>query len=74
MRCVFMINMPLSDSAPIFDATIYVRQTAALLGLTLPLEIEAGVIANFEHIAMIAQPLVTFLLPETVESAATFEP
>ncbi|HIK43956.1 MAG TPA: DUF4089 domain-containing protein [Leptolyngbyaceae cyanobacterium M65_K2018_010] len=60
--------------APIFDATTYVQQTAALLGLPIPAAIEAGVIANFEQIQAIAQPLVALNLPEALESATTFAP
>ncbi|NJL48815.1 MAG: DUF4089 domain-containing protein [Leptolyngbyaceae cyanobacterium SM2_5_2] len=59
---------------PPFDATTYVCQTAALLGLVIPPEIEAGVVANFEHIQAIAQPLMALNLPDSLESAATFQP
>jgi hypothetical protein len=61
-------------TSPTFDATTYVCQTAALLGLTIPTEIETGVVANFEHIQAIAQPLMAFHLPDSLESAATFQP
>jgi hypothetical protein len=57
-----------------FDATTYVCQTAALLELPIPPEIETGVVANFEHIQAIAQPLMAFYLPDTLEGAATFQP
>ena len=57
-----------------FDAATYVDQAAALVGLSLPASLRAGVIANFEHIQQIAQPVMEFSLPITVESAATFEP
>jgi hypothetical protein len=61
-------------SSPPFDAATYVDQTAALVGLTLPPPLRAGVIANFEHLYAIAQPVVEFTLPDTVTSAARFEP
>lgn len=57
-----------------FDMANYVDLMAATLGLSLPDEIKAGVVANVEHIFAIAQPVLTFPLPDTVESAATFEP
>ncbi|PZV08896.1 MAG: DUF4089 domain-containing protein [Leptolyngbya sp.] len=56
------------------DFEIYVEVIAPALGLTIPDEIKAGVVANVEHIFAIAQPVLTFPLPDTVESAATFEP
>jgi hypothetical protein len=61
-------------SSMAFDAAIYVDQASALLELSIPPELRSGVIANFEHLQSIAQPVVDFVLPETVESAATFEP
>ncbi len=57
-----------------FDAAIYVEQTAALLDLSIPPTLREGVVINFEHIKDIAQPVIAFSLPETIESAATFEP
>ncbi|MBD2106794.1 MULTISPECIES: DUF4089 domain-containing protein [unclassified Nodosilinea] len=57
-----------------FDTATYVDLMAATLGLTIPDEIKAGVVANVEHIFAIAQPVLTFPLPDTIESAATFEP
>lgn len=57
-----------------FDTATYVDLMAAALGLTIPDEIKAGVVANVEHVWAIAQPVLTFPLPDTVESAATFEP
>ncbi|MBW4485412.1 MAG: DUF4089 domain-containing protein [Tildeniella torsiva UHER 1998/13D] len=56
------------------DMASYVDLMAATLGLDIPEEIKAGVVANVEHIFAIAQPVLTFPLPDTVESAATFEP
>ena len=57
-----------------FDGATYVDQASALVGLSIPPSLRSGVIANFEHIQQIAQPVMEFALPETVESAATFEP
>ncbi|MEA5450611.1 DUF4089 domain-containing protein [Leptolyngbya sp. CCNP1308] len=56
------------------DYTAYVEAMSAALDLPIPDEIKAGVVANVEHIFAIAQPVLTFPLPDTVESAATFEP
>ena len=56
------------------DVAVYVDLMAATLELSIPEEIKAGVVANVEHIFAIAQPILTFPLPDTVESAATFEP
>lgn len=57
-----------------FDTATYVDLMATTLGLSIPEEIKAGVVANVEHIFAIAQPVLTFPLPDTVESAPTFEP
>ncbi len=56
------------------DVAIYVEAMAAALELAIPNEIKPGVVANVEHIFAIAQPVLTFPLPDSVESAATFEP
>jgi hypothetical protein len=56
------------------DLAAYVEAMATALELTIPEEIKPGVVANVEHIFAIAQPVITFPLPDTVESAATFEP
>ncbi|TVP69660.1 MAG: DUF4089 domain-containing protein [Leptolyngbya sp. LCM1.Bin17] len=47
---------------------------ATMLDLPIPASLQAGVVANLEHIRTIAQPVITFALPDTIESAATFEP
>ncbi|PSR14377.1 DUF4089 domain-containing protein [filamentous cyanobacterium CCP3] len=60
-----------SDS---IDLTDYVDAIAKVLDLTIPDEIKPGVVANVEHVWDIAQPVLTFPLPDTVESATTFEP
>lgn len=56
------------------DLEIYIEVIASTVGLTIPEEIKAGVVANVEHIWAIAQPVLTFPLPDTLESAPTFEP
>jgi len=56
------------------DFAVYVDVVAATLALAIPDEIKAGVVANVEHLWAIAQPVLTFPLPDTVESATTFEP
>ena len=52
----------------------YVAQTTKLLGLTLPESIEPGVVENFARLIAIAQPVLEFEVPDTVEPAPTFEP
>lgn len=65
--------MNLETPCPV-DFAAYVEAMAAALELAVPDEIKPGVVANVEHIFAIAQPVLTFPLPDTVESAATFEP
>jgi Protein of unknown function (DUF4089) len=52
----------------------YVDLMAAVVGLPLSPEHRSGVIANFERIHTIAQLVMEFPLPETVEAAPVFEP
>ncbi|WP_035991324.1 DUF4089 domain-containing protein [Leptolyngbya sp. KIOST-1] len=54
--------------------TNYIDAIATSLGLSIPAEIKPGVVANVEHLWELAQPVLTFPLPDPVESAATFEP
>ncbi|MGB3136291.1 MAG: DUF4089 domain-containing protein [Nodosilinea sp.] len=56
------------------DLAAYVEAMAQVLDLTMPDEIKPGVVANVEHIWAIAQPVITFPLSDSLESAATFEP
>jgi hypothetical protein len=65
---------PVDATALEFDVVVYVEQMAALMALPIPAELKSGVVANFEHICAIAQPVIEFPLPETVESAVTFVP
>lgn len=57
-----------------FAAQIYVEQMAQLLGLPLPESIKPQVVENFVRLQAIAQPVLEFELPDTVEPAPTFEP
>ncbi|MEM9164881.1 MAG: DUF4089 domain-containing protein [Cyanobacteria bacterium P01_F01_bin.4] len=57
-----------------FNAETYVQQTAHLLNLTIPPEQMASVVKNFELVQAIAQPVLDFPLPDTLESAPRFEP
>ncbi|MEM6840279.1 MAG: DUF4089 domain-containing protein [Cyanobacteria bacterium P01_C01_bin.120] len=69
--------MSSSDSLPeplAADLQMYVKQSAALLGLALPDEVFPQVVENFERVAIMAQPVLDFELPDTVEPAAIFEP
>ncbi|PSN15899.1 DUF4089 domain-containing protein [filamentous cyanobacterium CCT1] len=65
--------MNLEKPSPV-DFAAYVEVMTAALELAIPDEIKPGVAANVEHIWDIAQPVLSFPLPDTVESAATFEP
>ncbi|NMF82960.1 DUF4089 domain-containing protein [Nodosilinea sp. P-1105] len=63
-----------SPGLPPSDTAAYVAAMATMLDLPVPASLQAGVVANLEHIRAIAQPVITFALPDTIESAATFEP
>ena len=52
----------------------YVDHAAAALGLTLDHEFRPGVVANFERTAAIAELVMSFELPDTVEAAPVFRP
>lgn len=52
----------------------YIEQTSQLINLPIPSEYQAGVIANFERIATIAQLVTEFPLPEYIETALVFNP
>ncbi|MEM9486918.1 MAG: DUF4089 domain-containing protein [Cyanobacteria bacterium P01_F01_bin.116] len=62
------------QAANSFDAATYAHQTAQLLNLSIPPEQMASVIENFERIQAIAQPVLDFPVPDTLESAPRFEP
>ncbi|MEO0378025.1 MAG: DUF4089 domain-containing protein [Cyanobacteria bacterium P01_A01_bin.17] len=63
-----------SNPSDTFAVEAYVTQTAELLGLSIPPEQMERVIENFESIQAIAQPVLDFPLPDTLEAAPTFEP
>ena len=56
------------------DRGIYVQQTLQLLGISIPPEQLPEVIANFEQVCKIAQPVLSFALPDDATAAARFEP
>ena len=62
-----------ADPTP-FDAATYVHQTAQLHQLSIPPEQMPGVVDNFEQIHRIAQVVLDFPLPDTLEAAPQFEP
>ncbi|NET09995.1 MAG: DUF4089 domain-containing protein [Merismopedia sp. SIO2A8] len=72
-----MANIPkltsTSDSTP-FDAATYVHQSAQLHQLSIPPEQMPGVVDNFERIHAIAQFVLDFPLPDTLEALPRFEP
>jgi hypothetical protein len=69
------MSTPLPDSQPPdFKAEVYVQQMAQLLNLDIPPPQLAGVVENFERIQAIAQAVLAFPLPDTLESAPRFEP
>lgn len=57
-----------------FVVEAYVTQSVKLLGLSIPPEQMASVIENFKGIQAIAQPVLDFPLPDTLEAAPTFDP
>lgn len=63
-----------SQAANSFDAAAYVQQSAQLLNLSIPPEQMASVVENFERIQAIAQPVLDFPLPDSLEAAPRFEP
>lgn len=56
------------------DYTVYVEQTAELLGLNLPDEYRDTVIENFIQLSAIAQQVMEFPLPSNTEIAPVFKP
>lgn len=62
------------DTAADFDSQAYVSQTAAMLGLAIPEAIYPQVVENFERVRVVAQPVLSFELPDPIEPAPTFEP
>ncbi len=56
------------------DSAECVDQIAALIGLPISHEHRPGVVTNFKQIQAIAQLVMEFPLPETIEAAPVFEP
>lgn len=65
---------PQSLDTKTFDAEAYVHQAAQLYPLDISPEQMPGVVDNFVRIHAIAQFVLDFPLPDTLESAPTFEP
>ena len=57
-----------------FDASAYVDQASRLCGLTIAPEHYPGVVENMESLAQVAQLVMSFPLPETIEPAPVFNP
>ncbi|WP_235109909.1 DUF4089 domain-containing protein [Acaryochloris sp. 'Moss Beach'] len=62
-----------SDGSDAFNSA-YVTEVAKLLGLSIPPDQLPGVVESFEQIYSIAQPVLDFPLPDTLEAAPQFEP
>lgn len=62
-----------SDGSDAFNSA-YVTKMAKLLGLSIPPDQVQGVVESFEQIHSIAQPVLDFPLPDTLEAAPQFEP
>jgi len=56
------------------DSAKCVDHIAALIGLPLDPEYRPGVATNFERLQAIAQLVMEFPLPDTIEAAPVFEP
>jgi hypothetical protein len=69
-----MTTLPKPESAISLSIEQYVDQAAAVIGLPIPTEYRAEVIANFERTATIAQLVLEFPLTPQVEAAPTFQP
>lgn len=52
----------------------YVNQTAALLDLSIPPEFFPSVVEHFERVQAIAQPVLAFDLPSSLEPGFRFYP
>ena len=57
-----------------FEMQAYVEQMTQLLGVPLPESIQPQVVENFVRVMAIAQPVLEFELPDTIEQAPTFKP
>lgn len=57
-----------------WETGAYVDAASALIGLSIPRDLKPGVALNVTRAQTIAQPLLAFDLPDTVEMAPVFEP
>ena len=62
------------DLDPPFEVAAYVDQMTRLLELSVPEAIRPQVAENFAQMQAIAQPVLEFELPDTIEPAPVFEP
>lgn len=61
------------DEQPI-DWSLYLDQMAMTMGLSITPACRPGVLANLERTAAIAQRVMEFPLPPSIEIAPTFDP
>lgn len=59
---------------PSVDVAAYVEQASRLCGLAIPPECKPGVVENMATLAQVADLVLSFPLPTTVEAAPVFEP
>lgn len=57
-----------------FDAEAYLEATAAAMNLTVAPEWKAAVLDNLVRSRQIAQAVLNFPLPDTIEPASVFKP
>jgi len=57
-----------------FDSRAYVEQASRLCQLPISNDDLPGVVENMEALAHVADLVMSFPLPETVEAAPTFDP
>jgi len=57
-----------------FDAEAYLEAAAAALGLQIEAEWKPAVLDNLQRSRQIAQAVLSFPLPDTVEPASVFRP
>lgn len=60
--------------AEAFDAEAYVAQASRLVGMAIAPEHHPGVVENMAILAQVADLVMSFPLPETVEPAPVFDP
>ncbi len=57
-----------------FNAEAYVEQASQAIGLAIAPEHKPGVVENMEALYNVAQLVMSFPLPKTVEAAPVFNP